>query len=79
MLVLTVVFRPDPVPNGTLSTLEAGLGTLVSQGSIEHTTGYQLFRSLECMRELLEQLNLLPGLRIVFVIVVKSVDYGSQC
>ena len=42
MLVLTVVFRPNPLPNDTLPTLEAGLGTLVPQASIEHTTVDQL-------------------------------------
>jgi hypothetical protein len=34
---LTVVFKPNPWPNGTRPLLDAGLGTLVAQASIEHT------------------------------------------
>lgn len=67
MLVLTVVFRPNPWPNGTLSTLDAGLGTLVLQGSIEHTVGDQLSPSAYICK-FLTRLDLLPGLRVVLVI-----------
>lgn len=36
-MVLTVVFRPNPSPSGTLPTLEAGLPTVVLQALIEGT------------------------------------------
>ena len=65
--MLTVVFRPNLCPNGTLSTLEAGLGTVVLQASIEHTAGDQL-RSVAYMCRFLTRLDLFPGLCDVLVI-----------
>ena len=71
VLVPTVISRPNTLPNGTLSTLDAGLGTLVSQAPIGHTVCNQL-RSSAQVRNHLIGLDLSSALRVDLIIAGES-------